>query len=59
MKFKKFLKIIANNQLRFKRIRPVAPICPPVSAHWRHLANTIELVLPSASLIPQHKWQTD
>jgi len=23
-------------------------MCPPVRAHWRHLANTIELMLPSA-----------
>jgi len=26
-------------------------------AHWRHLANTIELVLPSAHRSPQSKWQ--
>ena len=24
-------------------------MCPPMRAHWRHLANTIELVLPSAT----------
>jgi len=28
-------------------------------AHWRHLANTIELVLPSAHPSPQSKWQID
>jgi len=32
---------------------------PPVRAHWRHLANTIELVLPSAYPSPQPKWQID
>ena len=33
---------------RFKRIRQVAQMSPPMRAHWRNLANTIELVLPSA-----------
>jgi len=33
---------------RFNHIRQVAPSCPPMRAHWRHLANTIELMLPSA-----------
>jgi len=33
------------------------PICPPMWAHWRHLANTIELVLPSAHPSPQLKRQ--
>jgi len=28
-------------------------------AHWRQLANTIELVLPSAHPSPQPKWQID
>jgi len=28
-------------------------------AHWHHLQNTIELVLPSAHLSPQPKWQID
>ena len=28
-------------------------------AHWRHLANTIELVLPSAHPSPQPKWQVN
>jgi len=32
---------------RFNRIRQVAPMCRSMRAHWRHLANTIELVLPS------------
>jgi len=31
----------------FNRIRQVAPVCPPMKKHWHHLANTIELVLPS------------
>ena len=31
--------------------------CAVPCAHWRHLANTIELVLPSAHPSPQPKWQ--
>jgi len=31
----------------------MAPVCPPMRAHWRHLANAIELVLPSAHPNPQ------
>ena len=34
-------------------------MCPPMRAHWRHLANTIELVHPSAYLSPRPKLQTD
>jgi len=34
-------------------------MCPPMRAHWRHLANTIELVLPSAHLSPKTKRQID
>jgi len=34
-------------------------MCPPMWALWRHLANTIELVLPSANPIPQPKRQID
>jgi len=30
-----------------------------LSAHWRQLANTTELLLPSAHLSPQSKWQID
>jgi len=33
-------------------------MCPPVWAHWRHLANTIELVLLSAHPSPQRKRQS-
>jgi len=33
--------------------------CPPMRAHWRHLANTIELVHSSAHSSPQPKWQMD
>jgi len=44
---------------RFNRIRHVAPMCPPVRAHWRHLANTSKLVLPSAHPSPQPKRQID
>jgi len=32
----------------FNRIRQVAAMFHPMRAHWRHLANTTELVLPSA-----------
>ena len=28
---------------QFSRIRQVAPVCPAMWAHWRHLANTIKL----------------
>jgi len=28
-------------------------MCPPIWAHWRNLANTVELVLPSAHASPQ------
>jgi len=31
----------------------VTATCPSVRAHWRHLANTIELVYPSAHSSPQ------
>jgi len=31
--------------------------CAFMGAHWRHLANTIELVLPSAHLSPKPKRQ--
>jgi len=27
---------------KFNRIRQVAPMYPPMMAHWRNLANTIE-----------------
>jgi len=34
-------------------------MCPSMWAHWRHLANTIELVLPSAYPSPRPKRQID
>ena len=37
---------IATVDGRFNRIRQVAAMCPPMIAHWRHLANAIELVHP-------------
>jgi len=37
----------------------VAPICPPIRAHWRHLANTTELVLLAAHPSPQPKRHID
>ena len=39
--------------------RQVMPTCPPMWAHWCHLANTIELVLPSAHPSAQPKRQID
>ena len=43
---------IAATDRRFNRIRKVVPMCPPMKAHWRQLANTIELVLTSAHPSP-------
>jgi len=37
----------------------MAPMCCHTRAHWRHLANTIEPVLPSAHQSPQSKRQND
>jgi len=34
-------------------------MCPPMWTYWRNLANTIELVLPSAHPSPQPKRQID
>ena len=34
-------------------------MCHPMGAHWRHLANTIELVIPLAHPSPQPKRQID
>ena len=34
-------------------------MCPHGRAHWRHLANTIELVVPLANPSPQPKRQID
>ena len=34
-------------------------MCPPMKAHWRHLANTIERVHPTAHLSPRPKRQID
>jgi len=50
---------IAAADGRFSRTRQVAPMCPPMWAHWRHLANMTELVLPSAHPSPQRKRQID
>jgi len=40
-------------------ILQVAPMCPPIWPHWRHLANMIELMLPSAHPSAQPKRQID
>jgi len=50
---------IADADVQFNRICQVAPMCPHGRAHWCHLANMIELVLPSAHPSPQPKWQID
>jgi len=34
-------------------------MCPPTWAHWHHLVNTTELVLPLVHQSPQPKWQID
>ena len=34
-------------------------MCLPIWAHWRHLTNTLELVLPLANPSPQSKLQID
>jgi len=44
---------------RRRRIRQVAQMYPPMKAYWRHLANTIEFVLPSAHPSAQPKRQFD
>ena len=44
---------------RFNCICQVASMCPPIRAHWRHLVNMTELVLPSARSSPQPKLQID
>jgi len=43
----------------FNVIRQVTVTCPSIRAHWRHLANTIELVHPSTHSSPQSKRQMD
>jgi len=43
----------------FNVIRQVTATCRSTRAHWRHLANTIELVHPLAHWSPQSKWQMD
>ena len=48
---------IAAADERFNRIRQVVSMCPQWRAHWRHLANTIELLLPSAHPNPRSKRQ--
>ena len=51
---------IAAADGRFNRIRQMAPMCPPMRAHRRQLANTIEFVLLSALVVsPQPKRQID
>jgi len=41
------------------RVNDGSPMCPLMRTYWRHLANTIELVLPSAYPSPQPKRHLD
>ena len=50
---------IAAADGRFNRIRQVTAMCPPMKTRWRHLANTIELVLPSSHSSSQPKRHID
>jgi len=51
---------IAAADGRFNRILQLAPMCPPTRAHWRHLTNTLELVMFfSARLSPQPNRRMD
>jgi len=50
---------IAATDGRLNSIRQVVPTCLPMWARWRHLANTIEPVLPSAHPSPQSKRHLD
>ena len=34
--------LVGPKKHKFNLIRQVALMCPPILAHWRHLANTIE-----------------
>ena len=51
-------RIVAVNGW-FSVIRQVTATCPSIRTHWRHLANTIELVHSSAHSSPQPKRQMD
>ena len=53
------IKRIAAIDGWFNVIRQVSATCPSTRAHWRHLANTIELVHPSAHSSAQSKRQMD
>ena len=46
---------VCRRKHKFNHIRQVAPMCPHGRAHWRHLANTTELVLPLAHPSPPSK----
>ena len=47
------------NILHINQVAPMysAPMFLPMRAHWHHLANTIQLVLPSTNPSPQPKCQ--
>jgi len=58
------VKVISHKAPRrvdgwFNVIQQVTAMCAPMKAHWRHLANTIELVHPLAHSSPQPKRQMD
>ena len=44
---------------QFNCICQLVPMCPSMKAHWHHLVNTNELLLPLAHPSPQPKGQID
>ena len=50
---------VGRRKHRFNRVHHVAPMCPHGRAHWRHLANMIEVELPSAHRSLQPKREID
>jgi len=53
------LDCIAAADGRLNSIRQEVPMCLPMLTRWRHKANTIEPVLPSAHPSPQSKRQIE
>jgi len=41
--------LVSQRKHKYNHIREVAPMCPLMWTHWRHLANTIEMTLPLAN----------
>ena len=42
--------LVGRRKHKFNRIRQLAPMCPPMWAHWHNLANTIEPSIVAARL---------